>query len=155
MIETTESTVAICQYSGCGNTIEQIGGRGHRPKVFCSDRCRQRHHREEEERQRLAAMAAIEAAASTRIEALERELAEAHQLIDDYIDKKRTHQPWKKQLQERWLQLGKAADWPALTIAIRVPAGERAYRVFGLAASNELLEEGNVTLRRQGEERQT
>lgn len=144
-----ETTIATCQYSGCGKPIEQIGGRGHRPRLFCDARCRQRHHREEAERERRAILAAIEAEATNRIEELERELAEAHRLIDEYINKKKATQPWKKQLQERWAQLGKAAGYPALTIPIRVSAGERAYRLFGLAASNELLEEGNVTLRQQ------
>src|SRR6266568_3677225 len=58
-------------------------------------------------------------------------------------------------LQQRIAELERelaAAHHPALTIPIRVQAGERAHRVFELSASNELLEEGNVTLRRQLEE---
>jgi hypothetical protein len=82
MIEATESALATCQYSGCTNSIKQTGGRGHRERLFCSDRCRQRHHREEEERKRWEAMAAIEAEASTRIEALERQVEELQERLN-------------------------------------------------------------------------
>ncbi len=156
MIETAEETITTCQR--CGAPIEQKPGRGHRSRLYCDDRgkCRQRAHRA---RKQVQAQDTANVTPNVtngdlqqRIAQLEQDLAAAHHLIDEYINRKKTSQPWKKSLQERWAQLGKAADHPALTIPIRVPAGERAYRVFGLAASNELLEEGNVTLRRQLEE---
>ena len=75
------------------------------------------------------------------------QLAAAHRLIDEYIHRKRTPADWKRTLQERLLQLGEAAGWPALSIHVPLAEGERAYRVFALAASNELLEWASVALR--------
>src|SRR6266704_5341667 len=145
MIDTVSQTICLA----CGKPLVQIEGRGHRKKRYCDDRCRQRAHRTKEQ-----GNVTIDTIGDLqqRIAQLERELAAAHHLIDEYINRKKTSQPWKKSLQERWSQLGKAADYPALTIPIRVQAGERAHRVFELSASNELLEEGNVTLRRHLEE---
>src|SRR6266567_2651995 len=147
MIDTAEQTTTNCL--ACESPIIQIAGRGHRKRLYCDDRCRQRAHRSKGQ-----GNVTIDTIGDLqqRIAQLERELAAAHHLIDEYINRKKTSQPWKKSLQERWSQLGKAADYPALTIPIRVQAGERAHRVFELSASNELLEEGNVTLRRQLEE---
>ncbi len=144
MIDTVSQTTCLA----CGKPLVQVEGRGHRKKLYCDDLCRQRAHRAKGQAVTIDTNGDLQ----QRIAELERELAAAHHLIDEYINRKKTSQPWKKSLQERWSQLGKAADYPALTIPIRVQAGERAHRVFELSASNELLEEGNVTLRRQLEE---
>jgi len=146
MIDTAEETTCLA----CGAPIIQIAGRGHRQRLYCDDRCRQKAHRSKGQ-----GNVTIDTIGDLqqRIAELEQRNAELEHLIDRYINtRKGTTRPWKKTLQERWLQLGKAADWPALTIQIHVPAGEREHRLFGTNASNELIEEGNVTLRRQLEE---
>lgn len=146
MINTAEQTTTECL--ACGSPIIQLAGRGHRKRLYCDDRCRQRAHRAK--RQGKAAFKA-HGDLQQRIADLERELAQAHHLIDTYIHRKRTPQGWKEQLQRRFLQLGSESGWPALTIPIHVQPGERAYRVFALAASNELLSEGGVTLRNRNQ----
>jgi len=148
MIDTAEQTTTECL--ACGSPIIQIAGRGHRKRLYCDDRCRQRAHRSKGQGN---VTIDTNGDLQQRIAQLEQRNAELEHLIDRYIHtRKGTMQPWKKALQERWLQLGKAADWPALTIQIHVPAGEREHRLFGMNASNELIEGGNVTLRRQLEE---
>ena len=147
MIDTAEETTCLA----CGAPIIQIAGRGHRQRLYCDDRCRQKAHRSKGQ-----GNVTIDTIGDLqqRIAELEQRNAELEHLIDRYINtRKGTTRPWKKTLQKRWLQLGKASDWPALTIQIHVPAGEREHRLFGMNASNELIEEGNVTLRRQLEER--
>jgi hypothetical protein len=149
MIDTAEQTTTECL--ACGSPIIQIAGRGHRKRLYCDDRCRQRAHRAKGQGN---VTIDTNGDLQQRIAELEQRNAELKRLIDRYITtRKETTQPWKKTLQERWVQLGKAADWPALTIQIHVPAGEREHRLFGMNASNELIEEGNITLRRQLEER--
>ena len=143
MIDAPNETTCLA----CGQPLNQIAGRGHRKKLYCDDRCRQKGHRSKGQDN-----ATNDTMLQARIVELERELEQTHHLIDTYINRRRTPTEWKRQLQERWLRLGKVADWPALTIPIRVQSGERAYRLFALSASNELLEEGNVTLRRHLEE---
>ena len=149
MIDTANET--RCKNPSCGKPVHQIPG--HRRREYCNDTCKQTAYRLRKE-QVHHGVTIVDESIQQRIAQLEQRNAELEHLIDRYINtRKRTTQPWKKTLQERWLQLGKAADWPALTIQIHVPAGEREHRLFGMNASNELIEEGNVTLRRQLEER--
>src|SRR5437660_7612057 len=44
MIDTAEQTTTECL--ACGSPIIQITGRGHRKRLYCDDRCRQRAHRQ-------------------------------------------------------------------------------------------------------------
>ncbi len=44
MIDTAEQTTTTCL--ACGRPIAQKSGRGHRQRLYCDDRCRQRGHRQ-------------------------------------------------------------------------------------------------------------
>src|SRR5947209_17379132 len=44
MIDTSEQTTTECL--ACGSPIIQIAGRGHRKRLYCDDRCRQKGHRQ-------------------------------------------------------------------------------------------------------------
>src|SRR3954454_928918 len=121
MIEAVNET--RCKNPNCGKPVPHIPG--HRRREYCNDTCKQTAYRIRKE-QPHHGVTIVDESAQQRIAELEQRNAELEQLIGEYISKKKTTQPWKKQLQERWAQLGKAADWPALTIPIKVPAGERA-----------------------------
>ncbi len=144
MVNSAESTTCLA----CGSPIVQIAGRGHRKRLYCDDLCRQRAHRSKGQENVTIDM---NGDLQEHIAELEHELAAAHALMDKYTYRKRVSSGWKQILQERFLQLGKAADWPALTIPIRVQSGERAHRVFALAASNDLLSGGSVALRNRNQ----
>src|SRR5947209_4326403 len=141
MIDTSNET--RCKNPSCGKPVQQIPG--HRKREYCNNTCKQTAYRLRKEDHHDVTI--VDESIQQRIAALEHELAQAHYLIDEYINRKRTPPEWKKQLQERFLQHGKGADWPALSIHVPLASGERAYRVFELAASNELLEWASVALR--------
>jgi hypothetical protein len=44
MIDTAEQTTTSCL--ACGRSLTQKHGRGHRKRLYCDDRCRQRGHRQ-------------------------------------------------------------------------------------------------------------
>ena len=144
MIDTAEEATCLA----CGSPIIQINGRGHRRRLYCDDRCRQKAHRQARKQDPANVTPHVtNGDLQQRIAELEQDLAAAHHLIDEYINRKRTPPEWKKQLQERFWQLGKGADWPVLSIYVPLQAGQRSYRIFALNASNELLEWASVALR--------
>ncbi len=54
MIDTAEQTTTECL--ACGSPIIQIAGRGHRKRLYCDDRCRQRAHRQHQAQQEPASV---------------------------------------------------------------------------------------------------
>src|SRR6266480_2404010 len=111
MINVDEETTC----KACGSPIIQLTGRGHRKRLYCDDRCRQQAHRQSKAK---VTTHDTNGDLQQRIAELEQDLAAAHHLIDEYINRKRTPPEWKKQLQERFWQLGKGADWPVLSIYV-------------------------------------
>ncbi len=76
MIDTAEETTCLA----CGAPIIQIGGRGHRKRLYCDDRCRQRAHRAKEQGNVTSVM--HDATLQARIVELEQELTRYRHLAD-------------------------------------------------------------------------
>jgi hypothetical protein len=74
MIDTAEQTTTICL--ACGRSITQKHGRGHRQRLYCDDRCRQRAHRQRTQPQEQ------DATFAARIAALEIEIQRLQEHLD-------------------------------------------------------------------------
>ena len=74
MIETEQTTTCLA----CGRPLTQKGGRGHRQRLYCDDRCRQRAHRKQakpqEQIQDLETLAARIAELEQEVQQLRRQL---------------------------------------------------------------------------------
>ncbi len=140
----------LCK-AGCGTPIQHIPG--HRPKLYCSDRCRQRAHRGLPPTNVVTIVTNDEKQAlEQRIAQLDQELAAANDLIDKLLSRKKTNNPLKRSYQDRLQRIGEKLDWPALDIHITVKPGRKAWRVFMINESNDQLIRAIIAAERAAEQ---
>lgn len=123
---------ATCR--ACGKPLAQKGGKGHRPRLYCDDACKQvffrRTHRT------VNSHVTNEQDYQSRIAALEEEVAT---LKTQLSKRTRTSGKVRANLQRRLLVTGKTSGYPAVTIRVPVGQGVDAWRAFAKDASEDLL----------------
>lgn len=128
MIDTREQ--ATCR--ACGKPLAQKGGKGHRPRLYCDDACKQvffrRTHRT------VNSHVTNEQDYQSRIAALEEEVATLKALAG-----KRMYGKLRTGLQRRLMERGKVTGYPAVSIRVPLGQGVDAWRNFAKDASEDML----------------
>ncbi len=121
----------------CGKPLVQKTGRGHRKRIYCSDKCKVadgRRRRKGPQEQNVTIVTIDEQSYQARIAALEEELATLKALAG-----KRMYGKMRLGLQRRLMERGKVVDYPAVTIRVTVGQGLDNWRAFAKDASEDML----------------
>ena len=148
-------TQCTCQYKHCGRSI--VATKGHRPRAYCDDHCKQSAYRLRQEQSKAASGSQVNTAwqlqheheeqrmsvekLKARIARLEQELATYREIVD-LSDRARM----ERQLLDIGAQIGYRQFLPADHL-LAVGHGEEYWRVFAESADGEELAQAIVRAR--------